>query len=226
MKIIGTKSIKLCDLKEDFEFYPRILFPVAHASYIAEAIESGASLPPIIVEEGTNRIVDGFNRRRALLKLYDPQHEVTVEVRKYKSDREFFEDAVRLNSSHGRILAPVEKVHAILKLTELGASIGDISQLVNLTETKINSMVERKTAVGSKGEVIKIKHTLQHLRGRKLTKKQIQANIKAGGMAQLYFINQVINLLENDSMDFGNDSVVAGLNRLVDLLASSEIAAA
>ena len=52
----------------------------------------------------------------------------------------------------------------------------------------------------------------------RLTRKQYEYNKKAGGHAQLYYINQVIMLLESGSCDANNENVMAGLKKLRDLL--------
>jgi hypothetical protein len=51
-----------------------------------------------------------------------------------------------------------------------------------------------------------------------LTTKQADGNVKAGGMNQLFYVNQIINLLENDLLDFSNVRLTDRLQYLKELL--------
>lgn len=51
-----------------------------------------------------------------------------------------------------------------------------------------------------------------------LTTKQADGNVKAGGMNQLFYVNQIVNLLENDLLDFSNVKLVDRLQYLKEIL--------
>lgn len=51
-----------------------------------------------------------------------------------------------------------------------------------------------------------------------LTTKQVDGNVKAGGMNQLFYVNQIVNLLENDLLDFSNMKLIDRLQYLKELL--------
>lgn len=63
-----------------------------------------------------------------------------------------------------------------------------------------------------------LKNTVRHLAGKVLTTKQVDGNVKAGGMNQLFYVNQIVNLLENDLLDFSNMKLIDRLQYLKELL--------
>lgn len=62
-------SIAIGDIVVDLEAYPRADWSRQTADRYAEALEAGEMLPPITLERGTNRLLDGMHRYQAHLKL-------------------------------------------------------------------------------------------------------------------------------------------------------------
>jgi len=54
--------------------------------------------------------------------------------------------------------------------------------------------------------------------GKELTPEQAEANRRLSGMEQLFYVNQLILLIENDLLDRSNEKLLAGLARLRELL--------
>lgn len=52
----------VCDLTR----YPRARVDLQHVERIADAIQAGASIPPVIVWKGRDRVVDGIHRVKAV----------------------------------------------------------------------------------------------------------------------------------------------------------------
>ena len=104
------KKVRLSLLVEDYDFYPRSAVDSQHSRAIEDAIRAGIQVPPIIVEDKTMRIVDGWHRHRALRSIHgDADPEIQVEIRVYANDGELLRDAGRLNATHGRALTSYDR---------------------------------------------------------------------------------------------------------------------
>jgi hypothetical protein len=219
------KTYKLSELILDFDLYPRGKVDSQHATNMVISLEAGAELPPLVIEKKTKRIVDGFHRWRAYKQIYDLNFEVTCIEKTYKDDGDLFLDAMRYNSSHGRALTPHDMTGCIIKAKKFKLSDHLVGEALHLTTEKINGL--RGARIGSvSGRPIALKHTIQHMAGKKLTKKQACANKKLSGMEQLFYVNQLVALIENDLIDMSNANLLSGLDKLHGLLEKVSVKAA
>jgi hypothetical protein len=62
------KETKIQDIVWDPSVYPRTKWNTATIDRYADALEAGAIFPPIVIEEGTNRLLDGKHRLEAFKK--------------------------------------------------------------------------------------------------------------------------------------------------------------
>jgi hypothetical protein len=65
---------------------------------------------------------------------------------------------------------------------------------------------------------IPLKRTLHHMAGQSLSKTQVEAQEKLGGMDQGFYVNQLIVLIENDLVDTGNAKLMQNIVKLAALL--------
>ena len=211
------KTHKIAELVFDFDIYPRGSVDSHHVGEIAAAIEAGASMPPMVIDQKSKRIADGFHRGRAYLRLFGPEFEVECIEKAYKNDKELFLDSMRYNASHGRALTQHDKVHCLLLAEKLRVSAKLVGEALNITTTRIG---ELKTGrVGRIGATpIALKQTIRHMAGQTMTPEQGQANRKLSGMNQLFYVNQLVTLIENDLIDASNAEMLVGMERLRALL--------
>ncbi|MBA7584142.1 hypothetical protein ES708_26095 [subsurface metagenome] len=209
--------IKVSELLLDYELYPRERIEPFNVTQMVEALKAGRELPPIVVDRKSHRVVDGFHRLRAYQKLYGLDAEIPVEVRDYKDDAQMFADAVRLNANHGRQLSTYDRARCIARAESLKLEPAVISSILNMTLERIADMkVERFATYKMEPRVLK--RTTAHLAGKELTDDEAEYNIKAGGMHQTFYINQVIAMLEADTANWENQKVGNALKKLCDLL--------
>lgn len=64
---VAIAQVPLKDLKETF--FVRVALDEKHVIYLAQIIESGVELPPIVAVKGTNEIVFGRHRKAAYQRL-------------------------------------------------------------------------------------------------------------------------------------------------------------
>lgn len=217
------RSIKLCDLVLDYAIYPRREIDAYHSHTIQEAIAGGAEIPPLVVEKKTKRIVDGFHRHRAYKRLYgeDPAFAVDCIEKEYKSDAELFLDSMRYNASHGRCLSKFDRTHCLLLARQLHVPDKEIAKVLHITVKAQRKLVVDRSALKGNGKQVltPIKSTIKHKAGQLLNDEQWSANDKLSGMQQAFYVNQIITLIENDLLDTSDEKLMAGLERLAELIA-------
>jgi hypothetical protein len=213
-------KLKVSELIVDFDLYPRAEINTQHAHYMAEALAAGAEFPLIVADQKSKRIVDGVHRHRVYGKALGPDAEIEVHLKSYRNDAEMFIDAMRLNSNHGRALTTFDRTHCILRAEALKISMDQIAASLHLTKDAVGDLRKERvgTMHGPRGGVIALKRTIRHMAGHKLTSEQSDANDRLSGMDQLFYVNQLILLLENDLIDTSNEKLMEGLSKLRDLL--------
>jgi len=150
-------KLKICELVFDSTIYPRHNIDAYHVNDIARAIQSGAEMPPIVVEKRTNRIVDGFHRGKAYFKLYDDSYEIEVVQKSYKDERLLFLDAIRFNSGHGKGLDKHDKTHCAIMAKNLGIDAKDVASALHVDPDFVGRLIVDRTAFFGKLEVDKPK---------------------------------------------------------------------
>ena len=210
-----AQKIKIETLVLDYNIYPRTEVDSVVVTDLVSAMEAGVVLPPILVDEESNKVVDGFHRvtgyKRAKID------EIEVIYKTYESDADLYLDAVACNAKHGRKLSRYDQIRIITQAEVLQISPEVIATALNITVERAEGLKIKKTAAVGK-KIVPIKQTLWHLAGRKITQKQVDGNTRAGGMNPLFYINQVINLIENDLIDWENIKVVDALMRLGEMI--------
>lgn len=206
--------LKLSELVEDFDLYPRADVDSHHVLEIACAIEAGMRMPKIIIERKTKRIVDGLHRKRGYQRVYGDDHTVTVECRSYASDAELFIHAGKLNSSHGKNFTTHDRITFITKALRLAVTPAQIATALNITVERVNSLTVDRTATLHR-KVIPLKRPIRHLAGCEITQQQADVIDKLGGNSQDFHVRQLLLLIENDLLDTENENLMELLRLLV-----------
>ena len=213
------KTHKLSELVLDFDLYPRGEINSYHVTEIASAIEAGATIPQIVIEKKSKRIVDGFHRWKALNRLHKKDYETECVEKIYKNDQELLLDAMRYNRDHGQPLTQHDKTRCLILASKLGIPETQVCKALYITPSRIKTMQQTRMSFGRFGssktnQKIPLKASIRHKAGQRLTKKQIEANEKLSGWDPSFHITQLLLLLGNDLID-GTDSQL--LNQLSEL---------
>ena len=153
------EKVKVLELIRDWSLWPRYEAQELDSTNLArikQAILAGEKMPPIVVDGKSLRIVDGFHRQEAYLKLLGGDAEIEVEKRCYENDAEMFQDAMELNAKHGLPLGPEDKVHCILVCRKLKIPLEVIAVKLGMTMDKIKSLKERRVVTIRGGEKIPV----------------------------------------------------------------------
>lgn len=217
------RKMKLSKLKFDFDLYPRTEIDSHHLREMVEALKAGTEFPPIVIDKKSKRVTDGFHRGRMYARAEGPEAEVEVLEVAYKDEAAMFADAIRRNAGHGRRLSPFDRTHCLLRGSELGLEVEEVATALHITVEAAGKLRTEKVgtlvvAGAKKPMEVPLKRTIGHMSGRKLTVEQVAANRKLGGMNQLFYVNQLVLLMQNGLLDTANDELLKQLKRLGELI--------
>ena len=199
----------------DRDLSPRTRLSSNHVRQLAEAIKAGATLPPIVVEKETSRVVDGFHRVEAHRRVYGREALVEAEERYYADEGELFLDAVRLNAAHGSRLASYDQLRCVSIAERLSIDPSRMAGALSVRPSYVGELSAKRTGTDlSTSMPVPLKRTIEHMRGRPLTPEQIEVNAKLGGQSQTFYLGQINLLAEADLFDLEDPRVRAGLRRL------------
>ena len=218
------EKVKAATLVLDFDLYPRPDVDSTTVAELTQALKAGAELPPVVVCAKTLRVVDGFHRVRAHLRALGKTASISVVKRRYKSDAELFSDAARLNAAHGRKLNSYDRARCALIGDRLGIPNDAMAACLSMTPDSLRDLVGKRTARRGNERFV-IKRTIKHMQGKRLTKQQAEANKGLSGMAQAFYANQIISLIEANLIDTANEALMERLAHLGGLLAKMDFGA-
>jgi ParB-like chromosome segregation protein Spo0J len=198
---------------------PRWHLDKGNLSSIQHALEAGLTLPPVVVDEDSLRVVDGVHRVTAVLHI-DTGAEIEVELRRYADDDALWLDAIELNSHHGARLSSYDQA-LVLAVSEARKMPRErIAQALGLTIDKCAAIRQSRTAYDADGRPVMIKRSARHLAGRRLSAEQVEANEKASGWPVSFHAEQIINSLQGGLVDWDDPATTEALRRLADALAT------
>jgi hypothetical protein len=206
------------ELVEDLSVYPRRNVNDINVANLVAALEAGAELPPIIADRKTKRIVDGFHRRRAYLRVLGTDTSTAVELRSYRNEAELLADAAHLNTAHGLNLAAFEKRKVVLRLTELGVDDDGIARALHMPPARVIKLrVKVVSVVDEGGAAIRLeplKRPHFHFQGGEMTAQQARAAQSAPGTSYSLLVRQIGDALDNRLVNASDGRMIAALRLL------------
>ena len=134
-------TLKLSELVEDFDIYPRHSVDSAYVSELSRAIQADITLPLVRVDKKTKRIVDGFHRVRAWRKVLGRGGEIDVDLRTYADEQALLKEAIELNAAHGRKLDQQDRSRSALLLERHGVTVREIAVVLRTTEQRVQELI-------------------------------------------------------------------------------------
>lgn len=224
------KTLSASALVVDWDLYPRAAVDGTNVGRLADALAGGVVLPPIVVCRESLRVVDGVHRLRAIQRVRGAEARVRAELVSYPDDAALYADAVTRNAAHGSQLTPYDHRRIRVQAEALGRTLADVAQWLRVPVESLErrSLTGTAARVGASpdGRPVPLKRTLAHLDGHHLTPEQISANDRAGGMAQAFYLRQVVLLFECGALDQQSEQVRALVDRLRSLLVAEPTVAA
>lgn len=212
------KKYPVVELIEDFSIYPRLQVNAQHVNNLAEALRAGAELPPILIDRKSKTIIDGFHRCRAHRKVYGNECDITVLEKDFKNHGEMLLEAARVNFQHGRRMETADLVRCALLAKDLKVSEKSLALACNVRLERLKELTIARTAKSSDLQPMPIKRTFEHMAGATFTAEQQETNKHSSGMKQVFYVNQIISMIESDMLDSDDAGLFARLKRLHELL--------
>ena len=211
-------KIKLSKLKQSPDILEiRRVNPVIVSRY-RQAMRAGEKFPNMVVQKGTNIIVQGNHRFEAYLSEYGEDHTVTVQEKAYKSDAEMIADSVHDNARHGEPLDGIGRKRAIVKLTQLGMKPEELAQLMGVSVKKVVEIGGLTVMVRGNGHK-PVKHGLEHIVGQTVSAKDYNKHAMTDRALPAYQnAEQLTRWLQNGWVDMNNERNVKALQELHDEL--------
>jgi len=204
-----TKNMKLVELVEDFGIYPRSSVSSTNVSRLRRSVRLGEDVGPIVADEKTLAIIDGFHRRRAILAEKGDKAVWPVELRTYKSRKYMFMDSVLLNTGHGLALNQYERTKCQIRGEELGLTKKEMASMlrVEMVDLERIEMTRMSRIVPSDGPPRRhaLKRPMYHLAGRRITQKQAAITPVLGGRSAGQLAKELRILLQTNSVNLDND---------------------
>ena len=136
------KLVPITELRLSSKLYPRLEPDEEHVGRLADAIRAGCKMPAIVIEVGTKIIVDGIHRYHAYRRVYGSIHRMLVCEKHYESEAELFEDAVRLNRTHGLPICRFDHQIIVERATALGLSESSIRDLLLVSTSRMETLLK------------------------------------------------------------------------------------
>lgn len=207
-----TKLLKLGEVVLDTKVYPRTHVDWQTSARYYNALKSGAEFPPICVALFKKKyiLVDGGHRLKAFKD--NKEKYIKAEVLKDLNEQQIYVEAVKRNIINGRQFSAQEVTKTILTLKKWNMSEQQISEIVRLPATTLNSFVaKRLTRISETQEDVVLKAPFSHLAGEEVPSalgiEEIQKGF-GGSLSQVSILDEIIRLIENDLLDL-NDKLVA-----------------
>jgi len=219
---MSTAKVPAASLLLDENLYPRHKVDATHVAHIRSALRAGEDLPPVVADRKSKKVTDGFHRITGHLKEFGDDAEIKVEWREYDGEAEMLLDAIHMNSGHGHNLSRYDRVRCIQLAEEYRITPEQVAAALRSRPDEVQKLRATRTAKDKHG-MVPIKQGLGHLAGRRITKRQAAGIGSFGGKHQMWFVNQLIHLIEHDLLDTENEGLMERLAQLAGLLETIDV---
>jgi hypothetical protein len=162
---MSTGTVKVSEVFFDYTIYPRHKLSDYHVNQLMEAKLGGANFPPIVLDQKSKRIIDGFHRATAYKKLYGLDYETKAEFIDCKDEKELVKLSIDYNIKHGLPLSTWDKKRCMQLMASLQIDMIIQQNALMLTKEKYEKL--EKDLVEIRSDVGKVIGHTQLKRGQK-----------------------------------------------------------
>jgi hypothetical protein len=170
---------------------------------MVEAASAGAVFPPpVVANDGTNRIADGIHRWTVHKQMKGEHTELLCDFRSFATEDDLFLYSVSANAAHGQQVTSFDTKKIILAAKARGISLSLLSEAIKIPVESMEKMIVdgtgfHKPIPGAASVQVPLKKTIaRHFHGRNMTENQYELAKRMGGLPSGYYIKQVISVLE------------------------------
>jgi hypothetical protein len=218
--MVETVEILAGEAVLDHGLYPRTQVNPIHVNDLANALRAGSVLPPVILDQASYRVIDGFHRTTATLRVHGPEGRLAAELRDYADEREMFLESVRLNATHGQPLTPYDRTRIISVGRQLEIEESLLAESLSVPLERLGRLEARRNALGPSGQSVPLKGSVPHLHGKPVSDKQMAAIERSSGMKLTFHVNQILLAIAGDLVNTESPVVMEKLQQLKEALES------
>lgn len=225
------KQVKIEDIYFEQDLYPRTKPNWMTIVDYKESMVTGAKFPPIVLATHHSKLflVDGKHRVECHRQLGIAKIDAIIYTG--WSKQKIFQEAVRLNISHGEKLTPYEKRKIAQKLLEMKMKKQDVSDLIQVSMDKLDNFIGSRLVnaitgeptdnlddVYETGQVI-LKSSLKHLAGGNIDGQSLaELQKQQFSRDQSTLLKELISLLETKTIDTNDEDIMKLLAKVKTLL--------
>jgi hypothetical protein len=199
-------KVRAGELLFDYRFYPRQKINEFHVGRFVMALKMKKTVPPIIVDIESKRIVDGFHRTKAYITVYGEGVIVSAILKKYSNEAEMFKDAILQNASHGLALSIFDIGRTLVLAENFNIQVSQLCAMLGITEQKAEKILNRIKPTKKNKEKIYIKTGLEKLvKQKNITDAQKSVNEHALGIAPLRLANDLLGRIKENCIIYSKD---------------------
>lgn len=194
---------------------------------MVEAASAGAVFPPpVVADDGTNRIADGVHRWTVHKQTKGEDAEILCDFRTFANEDELFLFSVRANSTHGQLVTSFESKKIILEAQARGISMSLLADAIKLPVATMEKMIVDGTGFyklisGGPSVPVPLKRTVaKRFQGREMSEGEYELAKRMGGLQPGYYIKQVIAILQLGDIAGLAPEAQENLHTLHDLLST------
>ena len=185
-----------------------------------QAMRGGDRFPPLIVDQ-ESRIIAGNHRYTAYMAEFGTDYTVDVVVRKYASEADRIEDAIRDNARHGNPMDGITRKRAVLMLSELGRTPLRIASLLGVSVRRVEDMAGMSVMVVGAG-IQPLKRGLEHIAGTQIQADEYEQHRTADkGIPAAQVAAQLTRWIRNGWIDWSNAKTATAMNELREAMEAS-----
>jgi hypothetical protein len=220
-----SQKIKAIDCILDWNLWPRHEFKkidITNRRQMEMSLESGKTLPAIVVNASDMRVVDGFHRVKAHLNVFGDEATIDANLKEYETESAMFLDAVALNVHQGLQLSPRDRAHSIIRLRQMKVPPLVIAETLGMDVKKMKEFLESRSAYTKEGARISVSQGAEHLsvakRGEKALNTEQEKLVRMGpSMKPMIYVNMLIQIFKADALPL-SDKDKERLTMLRDLI--------
>lgn len=211
------QKLKIAVLILDWNLWPRASvnqIDYAHVKKMVEAAKAGDTLPPIVVDKKTKKVVDGFHRLEVARRVEGDEGEIVCDVRNFKDDAAMLVAAAELNARHGMPLTNKDRARVISIGLEMGVSMKQLAKSLGMGNDYIEKFLDDRTAFDTADRRVPLAAGAKDLAGRKLNRAQMDYVNSADRNGATFHAAMLLKAIKAGVVDWDNEKTVARMTEL------------
>lgn len=196
-----TKQVPLENLIADTSLQVRKQINSWVVSRLVQVLKSGNEFEDPLVILPDNRILAGFHRHQAYMKVKDPQEKVKVQIYKAKDDQDAYLFAVRSNLTHGEPLQEFEKKSIRRNLQGSGWTDEQISQFIGVSMDRLYKWDAERVIVQSGGKSEQMDTKPGTRLPKELSQKQYAEHVNHHAVGTVFHARKIIGRIKDGTIE-------------------------